>query len=231
MSQASEPYVSLICGLPNPERLFLAKLAPISRLKLEQRLKQLSPQDQQTLDKIENVLNWRYLSSDQNDRMFIKTAKALLLEIASPTIKRVIRDKLEVRTCVAALRRRARGESSPGNTHWGVGRWVEHINQHWHEPNFGLEHVFSWLPQVNALFAQGEAEDAERLLLENSFRQLQRSAGLHAFDFEAVVIYVLKWNIIDRSSRYNTEAAKRHFDRLVSAGLGEFNQLNFKESA
>ena len=38
-------YVMLISSLPNPEPIFLAKQTPLSRLKLDQRLRVLTPDD------------------------------------------------------------------------------------------------------------------------------------------------------------------------------------------
>ncbi|MEP3302188.1 MAG: hypothetical protein ABJO05_09480, partial [Roseibium sp.] len=47
------------------------------------------------------------------------------------------------------------------------------------------------------------------------FSQLDQSGAWHEFDFEAVVIYVLRWIIVDRWSRYSTDAARGRLETLV----------------
>ena len=78
---------------------------------------------------------------------------------------------------------------------------------------------------------QEETEALERLLLEQAWKSVVRQTGEHLFDFEAVVIYVLKWNITDRWVRYNAEAAARRFRDLTEAALGDYAQLEFEGEA
>ena len=52
------------------------------------------------------------------------------------------RNPLELRTLVAALRWRQRGESAPRDRAWCFGRWVGQVIRHWGEPAFGLERAF-----------------------------------------------------------------------------------------
>ncbi|MGI9507737.1 MAG: hypothetical protein ACR2QJ_00130 [Geminicoccaceae bacterium] len=225
-------YVMLISSLPNPEALFLAKQPPLSRLKLDQRLRILTEEDAETLALIEQALDWRKLSITASEQDVIDRAKRALSGIDNETVQLIIRDWLETRTCVAALRRRARGDGPPApGTPWGFGRWVGHMARNWIEPGFRLDGVFTWLREADGLMKQNDTLALERLLLGQSYKQLQRRAGEHAFDFEAVVIYVLKWNIVDRWGRSNAEAAARRFDDLTKAGLGAYATLSFEDEA
>ena len=61
----------------------------------------------------------------------------------------------------------------------------------------------------------------ERLILQEVWTNLGRHRGEHLFDFEAVVIYALRWHVIDRWTRYDGVIAAERFDQLVEAGLGE----------
>jgi hypothetical protein len=132
-----------------------------------------------------------------------------------------------LRTCIAALRRRNRGEKAAPNESWGIGRWVHHIRINWTNPNFRLENVFPWIVEADRFIQNGDANGLEHLVLEQSYKQLQRMKGSHIFDIEAVIIYVLKWNIVDRVARYNTESANRRFQDLVHASLGEYENMTF----
>ena len=125
-----------------------------------------------------------------------------------------------------------RGEGPPpSDTPWGFGRWVGHITRNWTDPDFRLGGVFPWLGEADRLMRADDTVALERLILEQAYRRLQRQAGEHEFDFEAVVRYVLKWNIVDRWGRYNSEAAARRFEKLAEAGLGAHARLSFEGEA
>ncbi|MGI9413141.1 MAG: hypothetical protein ACR2PM_05705, partial [Hyphomicrobiales bacterium] len=166
------------------------------------------------------------------ERDVIDRGRTALSRIDNETLQVIVRDRLELRTCVAALRRRMRGDGPPPpETPWGFGRWVGHISRNWTEPGFRLDGVFPWLREADRLMREDDTIALERLILEQSYMRLRRQAGEHEFDFEAVVIYVLKWNIVDRWGRYNAEAAARRFDDLTRAGLGAYATLSFEGEA
>ncbi|MCG8689840.1 MAG: hypothetical protein MI806_01390 [Minwuiales bacterium] len=227
-----DPYVMLISSLPGVQALFLTKQPPLSRLKLDQRLRVLAPEDAEILKLVEDALNWRQLPIAASEQDVIDRGRQAMTRIDNETLQLIVRDRLEIRTCIAALRRRYRGEGPPTDgTPWGFGRWVGQIARNWTEPTFRLDGVFPWLREADRLMRDDDTIALERLILEQSYKSLQRRAGEHAFDFEAVVIYVLKWSIVDRWSRYNAEAASRRFEDLTEAGLGSFATLSFEGEA
>ncbi len=227
-----DAYVMLISSLPNPERLFVAKQPPLSRLSLDERLRMLSPDDAAILRLVEDALDWRQLPITVSEQDVIDRGRTALSRIDNETLQLIIRDRLEIRTCVAAVRRRSRGEGPPQpDIPWGFGRWVSHITRHWTDPAFRLDGVFPWLREAEGLMAENDTIALERLILDQSYKQLQRLAGEHMFNFEAVVIYVLKWSIIDRWARYNGEAAIRRFNDLIQAGVGNHAALSFEGEA
>lgn len=230
-----DAYVMLVSSLPDPQALFLAKQPPLSRLRLDQRLRVLTAEDAERLKLVEEALNWRQLPMAASEQDVIDRGRAALSKVESRTLWLILRDRLEIRTCLAALRRRARDEGPPSDSVWGFGRWVGHIARNWSEPAFRLERVFPWLREADRLLRQDDPLALERLVLDLSYEKLKRQAGEHAFDFEAVVIYVLKWSIVDRWARYNAEAAARRFEDLTQAalvaGLGERAALAFEGGA
>ena len=225
-------YVMLISSLPSPEALFLAKQPPLSRLKLDQRLRVLEPEDAETLRPVEDALQWDRLAISFTEDEVVSRVQHALAKIDNEVLKQIIRERLEIRTCVAALRRRHRGEGPPPpGTCWGFGRWVDHIGRNWTEASFRLDRVFPWLREADSLMKAGDTVALERLLLQQAWKRLIRLTGEHEFDFEAVVIYVLKWNIVDRWVGYNGEAAMKRFAELVEASLGEHAALTFEGGA
>jgi hypothetical protein len=211
----------LICSLPYHGPLFMAKRTPMSRIQLERRLEMLEPEDKALLARIERVLQWDQIETGLADSDLIARADALMAELREPGLREAVQSRMELRTAVGALRRRQMGQEPPDDPDsLGYGRWVKHIRMHWREPSFGLARTFKWLPQAEAYIAEGEALDLEKLLLQEVWSHLGRLSDRHAFDFTAVVIYVLRWNVIDRWTRYHAADAGARFDDLVAEALG-----------
>ncbi len=220
----SDLYTALVTSLPSSERLFVAKQPPLSRLRLNKRLSTLSREDAQTLTLVERLLSWSEYDMADDIGTVIARTKTALRDIGQPTLRTIIEERMELRTAVAALRMRNRGDTAPtGN--WGYGRWTQHIAGNWTDPTFRLDASMPWLRQTQALMDRKDPLELERHLLEVTFRQLQRHAARHQFDFEAVVIYVLKWNIFDRWAQSNSEAAARRFADLSLDALRDFPDL------
>ncbi len=221
-----DAYIMLISGLPRPEALFLAKRPPLSRLKLDRRLRVLAPEDAEVLRIVEDVLNWTLLPITMTDAQIVARARGAMEKIENETVRLILRDRLETRTCVAALRRRHRGGQAPAaGTVWGYGRWVAHIARNWSETSFRLDGVFPWLREADKLLKSGDTMALQRLVLEQSWKNVRRYAGEHAFDFEAVVMYVLEWDIVDSLVRFDSEGAAKRFEELTQAGLGNHATL------
>lgn len=232
MIEDPDRYIMLISGLPSPEAIFVAKQPPLSRLKLDQRLRVLTAEDAETLEQVEHALQWDRLPMSLSEEEVVERGRQSLSLFENEVVQQIVRDRLELRTCVAALRRRNRGEGPPASgTAWGVGRWVNHIARNWTEPAFRLDRTFPWLREADRLMKQNDTEPLERLLLESAWKAVERQAGEHVFDFEAVVVYVLKWSIIDRWVRYNAEAAAKRFHDLTEAALGDYAALQFEGEA
>lgn len=212
----------LMCALPAlPAVLFSEHQTPISRLRLDRRLALLAPEDARQLSLLEDVLHWDRLPLDLSDAQVVKNFRAALATLPPGLPREVARWRLEDRTLLAALRRRHLGRPAPAaKENWGCGAWVERIERAWQEPAFGLERVFPWAGEAAHLLAAGDSPGLERLLLGHTWETLGRLGAGHYFDFAAVAIYVLKWDILRRWSTYNGVAAGRRFMELSDAGLG-----------
>jgi hypothetical protein len=210
----------LINSLPHHAPLFTSRQTPLSRIRLEQRLSMLEDGDAVLLRRIEHLIQWDYLAMDLSDEQIVRLARVLVEEVPQPPLQEVLDWRMEMRTALAALRRRHRGEPAPrANEVWGYGRWVGQIQRYWGDPTFGLDHPFPWLRAAHELLRAGDSMGLERLLLELSWNQLERVSGGHYFDFVAVVIYVLKWDIVARWTSYDGARALGRFNDLVADGL------------
>ncbi|WP_171656678.1 hypothetical protein [Ruegeria sp. HKCCA4633] len=222
-----DAYIALMCSLPGSERLFVAKQPPLSRIRLDRRLTALTADDAKVLNVLEHTLSWSAYDMDVTDVQAIQRCKQALMDIPQPTLRKLFVERMELRSVVAALRLRKRGEPAPSGS-FGVGRWSRHIPAYWTDPTFGLDTPMPWLKEAHQLLEDEDPLGLERLLLSISHKQLKRHAARHMFDFEAVAIYVLIWNIFDRWAQSSaTEAAKR-FEKLAQQAMADVADIDFE---
>ena len=207
-------YVMLLTSLPHLGPLFETRQTPISKPALDRRLRALEPADRAVLERVTGVLTWSRLGLDEPDARLVDRAEAVLRQIEHPTLRAAIVDRLELRTAVAALRARRQGRPRPATPTWGFGRTARIATRRWDEPHLGLERLQRWLPEARTLLEAGDARGLERLILGIVWRRLGRLAREHAFDLEAVVLYVLSWQIQDRWTRQDRAAATARFRTL-----------------
>jgi hypothetical protein len=214
-------YVTLMASLPALGTILAAKTPPINRVRLEARLKSmLRPEHLAEIEAAVDVLAWPRQPLSMTDSEFVKKAQQVIPKIQNETLRRLVRDMIELRTVVAALRRRHAGEDAPAEGEvWGYGRYVERIRANWREPGFGLDQVIKWLLPAKEKIEKADAAGLERILLEAAWRHTDRLIGAHDFDFEAVALYVLRWAILDRWTRYDVEAAAARFGALLAEAL------------
>ncbi len=219
-------YVTLMSSLPPLGQLFGSTETPLSRLKLENRLKLLDAKDAERLNRIANLIAWSEQPKERTDSEFVAEANQLFAEIHNPTLEGIISCRLDLRTILVALRRRHRGETVPPvGQSWGVGHWVNSIERNWNEPGFGLDMMLPWVLEANRLLKANDSVALERLQFELTWEILNRFSFGHYFDFEAVVIYLMRWSLVDRWTRYDGEVAVQRFRQLVDEGIEKFTDV------
>jgi hypothetical protein len=220
-------YTMLIASLPvHPVSVLASKQTPISRIQLNRRLRLLEEDDARLLGRLEDLFHWDRLPLALGDEAIVRQAGELMGDVSNPTLRDIISFRLDLRTVLAALRRRRRGESVPtARQAWGYGRWVDHIGRHWHDSDLGLGQVLPWVREVSRLVAEGGSKELEQRLLEIIWTALGRHGEGHYFDFEAVVVYVLRWDMLARWTTYDGPAAGRRFQSLAESAMGEFQAI------
>jgi hypothetical protein len=221
-----DAYIALISSLPGSERLFVAKQPPLSRLRLDRRLTALTAEDARVLKVLEHALNWSDYDMDVTDAQAVERCKEALGAIPQPTLREVFVERLDLRTAVAALRLRKQGGSPAAGT-FGMGRWARHIPSNWTDPTFKLDGPMPWIKEAKQLLDAEDPLGLERLLLSVSQKQLKRHASRHYFDFEAVAIYVLIWNIFDRWAQSNAQDAAKRFEHLAQQAMAGAAKIGF----
>ncbi len=214
-------FVALMASLPHLAPLFSQSKPPISGFRLKQRLSVLEEQERKCLEAIVSLTSWESLADEKQDREILRQISTVIdLVQLWPDLVELVAVRMEARTVIAALRRRRQGQTTAGDiSDWGYGRWNAIIRENWNEPGFGLSRVMSWVGEANALMTKSDHVGMERLVLLEVFRQMNRFAEEHLFDFEAVVIYVLRWRLIERWSRYEAKGAGERLRELVAKVL------------
>lgn len=215
-------YTTLTSSLPYQPALFTEKQTVISRIRLDQRLGMLEEDDAHVLRLVEDLVAWSHQEFERSDEEIVRRARRGMAALPEGVVRDLVLGRLEMRTVGAAFRRRKAGLPIPGPDEvWGHGRWVKHIRNHWAEPDFHLSGVFPWVGEAGRLLAADDTIGLQRLYLTEAWQTLGRAAQEHEFDFEAVVIYVLRWSITDRWTRYDARGAIERFEELLNQGLGD----------
>jgi hypothetical protein len=222
----SSPYIMLMASLPPLGDLFGQQQTPLTEIQLHHRLRLLTDQDRITLSQIEQLVRRSKQPAEWTDVQIVKSTENLLAHLKSRTLKKAVEFVISLRTIVVALRRRRLGENSPpAQSDWGYSPWIKRIERHWTEPDFGLGTAVPWLPEARRLWDDDDSVELERLILVESWKHFSRLSNGHYFDFPAVVLYVLRWSLINRRVNYDREIAQKRFNSLIDDGIGNFNQL------
>ena len=223
---AQDEYVSLMASLPALGPMLAAKHAPINGVRMLERLKQLRREHYAELLTVGELLSWSRLPLDGTDAELARRARAIIPTLTNQTLADIARDRMEMRTLVAALRRRHAGQDAPASdVAWGYGRYTRRMTSAWREPDFGLARSFPWVNAARECLEKDDSRGLERILLEQAWRLADRVAGGHTFNFEAVALYVVRWHLLYRWTQYDAEAAAVRFGELVADALDSATDL------
>jgi len=226
MGSHADIYITLMASMPALPTPFTARELPISRLRLAGRLKLLDERDAGILRRIEAVTEWAHVDMATEDAAVIAELDALMDELDSETLQSVVRDRFEVRTVLAAMRRRRAGyPATEFGANWGYGRYIEQIRRNWTRPHFRLRRTMPWIARLRELYDLGHTLELEYEIARIDWQSLTEASRFHEFDFDAVVLYVLRYNVVARWSQQSPTAAREQFDRLVADGIDDYSPL------
>lgn len=210
----------LIASLPAHKKvLFDEKQVPLSRIQLDRRLAMLDDKDAALLLMIEQLLHWSHIAQEI-DQEFLDVTLSEIDSCNNYIIKNLVIWRMDLRIILAALRLRHRGQTTPpAKAQFAFDKWFRIVHAHWQEPDMGLSSQFPWIAQVNRLLEMDESLQLEKYLLNLVWDHYRRLGQGHYFNFEAVVIYVLCWDIINRWTSYNREHALQRFNQLLQTEL------------
>lgn len=214
-------YYQLVASLPRLVHFEVAERLAPSPQRLAERLALLEPQDARDLALAQSIVAWQAHPTGRSEVEAIALVYAVLPQILNQNLVEFVAFRLELRTLMAALRRRRRGESAPQGR-WGVSPRTGWIERHWSEPHFGLAHAVPWIVQARELLERGEAASLEKHLMNQTWVRLARTAERHPFAFEEVFAYYFRWDIVQRHLTYDPTVAGARFRSLVAETIDAY---------
>ncbi len=222
MNLASHRYALLMASLTAHEPdLFGHRQAPVSAFQLNKRLAWLSFEHAEQLRAIRRVLDWSEVGA-LSDAAFIQSAQSLLDRMENDFLKTLIAWRLELRTLVAAVRHKHhQPDQAMAAGNLVLTAFGRDILANWRQDDFGLRHRFPWLVEVNRLIRRQHYWALEKFLMNLAWRYYERQSQGHYFDFEAVVIYVLRWELRHRLIQNEGLKARQRFVELLQQQVEE----------
>jgi hypothetical protein len=219
----SNSYHMLISSLPALPPRFEVERLPITFERLQGRLRLLEPEDAEEIERLLAVLRWGNQFAEASDVAVVQRYDALLHDLSTPLVRDILVHMMDVRMIAVALRSRRRGLGPPTV---GIGQWCDHIRHNFNQPDFRLGQVFPWIPAAERLLAQGDLLTLYRqYVLGATWTYLKKRAEDYSFSFEAVVLYVARWDIMRRWQQLQAERGRAIFETLVTEALGEYANI------
>lgn len=216
-------YYMLLTSLPHLKKFDQLDRVPITREALLQRLSMLEPDDMLIALKAADFLSWIRQPVARSNKEMAMNYKELVQQIfGHQTLKEIFELPVNIRTLMAALRHKMKNASvTKLGENWGVGPLVRNIEHHWNDAAFNLAYVYPWILEADAYLKSGESLKLEYLLMNLMWNTLDRHMAKNYFGFEAVLAYLLKWDIIQQWTAYNKQSAKIRFEQLVDGVIND----------
>jgi len=217
-------YYMLVSSLPQLPTRFDSGRLPISWPTLRHRLRMLEHEDGQITQKIGLYFLWDRQPLDRTDDDVIERYHQLMANNSNHLVRHLIHSRTEMRLLISCVRRRKAGLGPPG---WldrvaDSDSVMSHVRKHWPELNFGLGVRYRWVEAFTRCYDAGDMREAQRVVFNERWNDWTRIAERYTFSFEAIIVYLVRWEIVDRWTSQNAEAGKARFAKLIEETLGEY---------
>jgi hypothetical protein len=218
----SRRYYMLVASLPALPVRIDGRL-PITAERLETRLRMLHPRDAEEISRMRAVLDWSQQFKEADDAAVVRRYGELMQRIRNPLARELLDYVMDVRMIGVAIRSRRLGRGPPSV---GIGRWFEHVRRNFKDPDFKLHVPFFSIPEVDRMLAEGDMLNLyRRYVLGATWEYLRKRADDYYFSFEAVVLYIARWNRMRMWQQLDAERGRAQFEALVTEALGEYASI------
>jgi len=209
-------YYTVVSSLPYLPHFARLERLPLSRLRLEQRLRMLEADETRQLLLAESLVGWRVSFGHVKSADIAGYYQRSLQHIVQPVLREFIEYRLDMQTILAALRLKRVGIEPQGYSgSWGLGRRAGHIETHWDAADFGLSTLYPWIGEAGRHLAAVDAQALDRLLMDTLWRKLSYLGDANPFGFEAITAFVFKWDIAQAWLLRDADAATQRFQILI----------------
>lgn len=217
----SNSYYTLVASLPAMPRHFEVDRVPIAQPRLEKRLEMLKPEDAEVVEQLRAFLLWDRQPWDRTDEEVVSHYDELMSTTRNRLARHIVAFQMDIRTIISGLRRRRRGLPPPP----GIGQWVDHIRKNWEDPQFSLRWQHPWIAEMDQLLDTADSLQVERIKLGVAWNHWAKLAEQYYFSFEAVLLYLARWEIIHRWVSHDAALGRQRFEQLVTESLDEYANL------
>jgi hypothetical protein len=219
----SNAYPQLVSSLPPLPPRFESGPPPITLERLQTRLRLLEPEDAVEVERLLNILEWSRQIAESTDEATAKRYDELMKEVTHPLVRELIDFGLDMRMILAAQRRRRLGLGPPPV---GLGRWFGNIRRNFAQPDFGLGQVLPWVVPFEQLLTHGDVLALHRRALGETWAWARtRSQDFDMFSFEAVVLYVVRLDIMLYWHELDVARGRAVFDSLLAEAMGTYAEF------
>jgi len=217
-------YYMLVSSLPQLPARFDTGRLPISWPTLRNRLRMLEVEDGRVTRQIGQYFLWDRQPIDRTDNEVIDRYCELMATTSNALVRHLIHSRTEMRLLISAARRKRLGLGPPD---W-ADRVVQsdevlgQVRKNWSQPHFNLGAHYRWVEAFCRAYDSGDMREAQRVVFNERWNDWTRIAERYTFTFEAIIVYLVRWEIIDRWTSQNTEAGKARFAKLIEETLGEY---------
>jgi hypothetical protein len=211
-------YYTVLGSLPHLPRFDRARRLPISREHLDQRLSMLSAVDARVVRQAEEFLGW-HAEPALGDAAILAAFDTWLQHVRQPALRRFAEFRMLLRTVVAAFRWRRLGQGLPAGR-WGIEPWATHIRRNFEHANFALIPRLPWVAPIADGIERRASLELQQHLLHTVWGALETLPGPQSFTLDAIIVYMFKWDVLDRWLRYDAAATRHQLLALVrQAGI------------
>ncbi len=222
MKYKSRPkYFSQISSMPYLGDLFKLEELPIHRKQMAILLRDIEPEDQDYMHSIEIFFVPREDNFNIRNEAYITQLENLLAKAPSITLYNLILEMHAIDIVVKSLAARHAEFSNnlvATSNNSDVQNISNQISLNHKRPYYAMEFQRPWVKSAHALLHENNVFGLQRLILDVKWKLLASFASYNYFNFEALVIYVLKWQF---ARVYLISNSKPNIREVVLATLRE----------
>lgn len=214
-------YYTLINSLPVMPRDFMDVRLPLTRPRLEHRLQMLAPEHHRQWQLLEELWQFVVSSRPEGEAALIAQSQSYAEAMSTAFGCFWCRLLVDVHLLTVACRRRREGLAAP--------QWQHPLSQllqwYWRQPDWQLGPAYSWVVPLQDAVNSHQVLQVEQQQLRVLWQALKPWAHNHWFDLVAVLIYSLRWLIIQAWVRQDITQGQDNMAALVEEALQAYGDI------